>query len=114
MHARQILSQLSCQPLGEGGHARQQRSAMQTVQHTVVHTELAVCAGGSGPSRSPGPGGACMSDGGGEQGHGLRKFSGGKRDGKRGGQWVLKSQTLAGTPGGTHGGVRAAKGASQL
>lgn len=55
-----------------------------------------------------------MSDGGGGQGHGLRKFSGGKRDGKRGGQWVLKSQTLAGLPGGTHGGVRAAKGASQL
>lgn len=82
MHARQILSQLSCQPLGEGGHARQQRSPMQTVRHTVVYLELAVCAGGSGPSKSPGAGGACVSSGG-EQGHGLRKFSGGKKDGKR-------------------------------
>lgn len=56
---------------------------MQAVQHTMVHMELAVCAVGSGPSKSLGPGGVCVSGGGGEQGHGLRKFSGGKKDGKR-------------------------------
>lgn len=85
---------------------------MQTVRHTVVHMELAVCTGGSGPSKSPGAGGACVSSGGGEQGHGLRKFSGGKRDGKR--AMGIEVTDIGGDTRGTHGDVRAAKGASQL